>query len=137
MKRLLFGVAILGLMSSASIMAAGSGELWEVTSKMEIPDMPFAMPGQTSKLCMKMGNEKNPINAIPKNNDQDCKMTDIKIFGSKSSWYMKCDGKNPMTGIGEMNYGDGSYSGKMKMNSMDGDMMVAYEGRRVGTCRTK
>lgn len=134
MKNIFLGMVWLGAMSSATVLAAGSDELWEVSTKMEMAGMPFAMPGQTSKVCMQKGHEKDPNNAVPKNKDQDCEITESKVSGNKSSWKMKCSGKNPMTGSGEMIYGDGKYSGKMKMHSNDGDMTMAYDGKRVGTC---
>jgi hypothetical protein len=134
MKKIFLGLMWLGTMSSATALAAGSDELWEITTKMEMDGMPFAMPGQTNKVCMQKGHEKDPNNAVPKDQDQDCKISDAKVSGNKSSWKMKCDGKNPMTGSGEMTYGDGTYSGKMKMYSEDGDMTMAYQGKRIGTC---
>ena len=138
MNKLLWGMAIFGLMGSASVWADGSDELWEVTTKMEMPGMPFAMPAQTSKICMKKGNEKDPNNAVPKNRDQDCKMGDVKVSGNKSSWTMKCDGMNQMTGEGEMTRGEGTYSGKTIMHAIDGgEMKMVYEGKRVGTCQAK
>jgi len=137
MKKLLSGVMVFGLVNSSFVWAAGNDELWEVTSKMEMPGMPFAMPGHTSRICIKKGNENDPKNAIPKDKDQDCKMTDIRISGNTSSWKMKCAGEHPMAGSGEMTRGDGTYKGKMKMHSEDGDMMMTYEGRRIGTCQAK
>jgi hypothetical protein len=138
MKKLLSGMAILGLMSSASALAAGSDELWEVTTKMEMPGMPFAMPAQTRNICMEKDHAKDPNYAVPKNRDQDCKMGDVKVSSNKSSWTMKCDGMNQMTGEGEMTRGDGTYSGKTIMHAKDGgEMKMVYEGKRVGTCQAK
>lgn len=130
-------MAILGLMCSASAMAAGSDELWEVTSKMEMPGMPFAMPGRASNVCMKKGHEKDPNNAVPKNKDQDCTMSDVKVTGNKSTWKMKCKGDRPMTGDGEMTRGDGTYSGKTMFHVSGGDMKMVYEGKRIGTCQAQ
>jgi hypothetical protein len=137
MKKLLFGIISSGLICSVSAMAAGSDELWEVTSKMEMPGMPFAMPAQTVRVCMKKGHANDPNSAIPKNNGQDCKITDTKISGNKSSWKMKCEGTHPMTGSGEITNREGSYSGKMEAHSGDGEMTMVYEGKRVGTCQAK
>lgn len=137
MKKLLSGLVILGLMSSAPAMAAGSDELWAVSSKMDMPGMPMGMPGQTSNVCLKKGNEKDPNNAIPKNNDQDCKMSDVKIVGNKTTWKMKCDGRKPMEGEGEMTRGNGSYSGKTVFHMKRRDMTMVYEGKRIGTCQAK
>jgi Protein of unknown function (DUF3617) len=134
MKNIMLGLVWLGAMSSATVLAAGSDELWEVSTKMEMPGMPFAMPAQTQKICMQKGHENDPNNAVPKNKEQDCKMSDVKISGNKSSWKMKCDGKEPMTGEGEITRGKDSYTGKMNMHTKDGDMTMAYSGKKVGSC---
>lgn len=125
------------LINPASVLAAGNDELWEVSTKMDMPGMPMAMPAQTVKVCMKKGNEKDPNIALPKNEGQDCKMSDVKVSGNKTSWTTKCTGDNPMTGSGEITAGNGSYAGKMNMHSGDGDMTMAYEGKRIGTCRAE
>ncbi len=117
---------------SATCVAAGKGEMWEITAKMEMEGMPFAMPAQTSKACIPKGQEKDPTRAVP--NDKNCKTSDVKVSGNKMSWKMKCEGKDAMSGSGEMVYGDGTYSGKVKMHSEDGDMVMAYNGKRVGSC---
>jgi Protein of unknown function (DUF3617) len=134
MKNIMLGLVWLGAMSSATVLAAGSDELWEVSTKMEMPGMPFAMPAQTQNICMQKGHENDPNNAVPKNKEQDCKMSDVRISGNKSSWKMKCEGKNPMSGEGELTRGKDSYSGKMKMHSRDGDLTMVYSGKKIGSC---
>ena len=135
MKKVLWGMVWLGAMSSATVLAAGSDELWEVSATMEMPGV--VMPAHTSKVCMKKGKVQDPNNAVPKNRNQDCKMIDVKMSGNKSSWKMKCGGENPMTGDGEITFGHGTYSGKMNMHSEGGDMTMAYTGKRIGTCQAK
>lgn len=134
MKNVFLGMMWLAVMGSATVLAAGNDELWEVSTKMDMVGMPFSMPGQTSKVCMQKGHEKDPNNAVPKDKNQNCKMSDVKVSGNKSSWKIACTGKDPMTGSGEMTYGEGKYSGKMQMHSKDGDMNMAYEGKRIGSC---
>ena len=42
--------------SAFSSLAFGApGEYWEVITKMEMAGMPFAMPGQTMKVCIAKG----------------------------------------------------------------------------------
>lgn len=137
MRKLLTGMVILGLVCSTSALAVGSDELWAVTSTMEMPGMPMAMPGQTSNVCLKKGNEKDPNNAIPKNSDQDCKLSDVKIAGNKTTWKMKCEGEKPMEGEGEMTRGDGTYSGKTVFHMKRRDMTMVYEGKRIGKCQAQ
>lgn len=134
MNKLLIGLMLVCMSISDTAWAAGSDELWEITNKMEMEGMPFAMPGQTNKVCMQKGKQNDPAQALPKDKEQDCKMSDVKMSGNKSSWKMSCSGKHPMTGVGEMTSSSGSYSGKVKMHSADGDMNMSYEGKRIGSC---
>ena len=39
---------------------AAPGEFWEITSKMEMAGMPFAMPETTSRICIPTGSESDP-----------------------------------------------------------------------------
>lgn len=122
------------LFFSGAVQAAGNDELWSVSSKMEMAGMPFAMPGHTSNVCIEKGKQNDPNRAVPSDKNQNCKMSDVKMSGNKSSWKIACTGKDAMTGSGEMTSGNGSYSGKTQMHSKDGDMTMSYEGKRIGTC---
>lgn len=132
MKNPLWVLAALCL--SGGVQAAGNDELWAVTSRMEMEGMPFAMPGQTSNVCIEKGKQNDPNRAVPADKDRNCTMSDVKISGNKSSWKMKCTSKEPMTGSGEMITGNGSYTGKMQMHTSDGDMTMSYSGKRIGSC---
>lgn len=134
MKKLLLLLVVGCLYSSGVLLAAGNDELWAVTSKMEMEGMPFAMPGQTSNVCIEKGKQNDPSRAVPTDKKQDCKTTDVKMSGNKSTWKMVCTGKDAMTGNGEMTSGNGFYNGKMQMHSKDGDMNMSYAGKRIGTC---
>jgi len=137
MKNLFYGLTVLSLICSTPVIAETGDELWEVTSKMEMEGMPFAMPAQKVKVCMKKNDMKNPNKAIPKNRDQKCQMTDVKSSGNKTTWTMKCEGEHPMTGRGEMTRGEGFYNGKTEMHMDQGDMKMSYEGKRIGSCKAK
>jgi hypothetical protein len=49
MKMCFFAAAALALPLSA--LAQSTGELWEITSQMNIPGMPAGMGGQTQRVC--------------------------------------------------------------------------------------
>ena len=134
MKKSLLVLLVGCLSGSGVLLAAGNDELWAVTSKMEMEGMPFAMPGQTTNVCIEKGKQNDPSRAVPTDKKQDCKTTDVKMSGNKSTWKMVCTGKDAMTGSGEMTSGNGSYNGKMQMHSKDGDMNMSYAGKRIGTC---
>jgi hypothetical protein len=138
MKKLLFGMMILGLIGAVSVRASDSGELWEVVSRMQLPGMPFAMWSSTDTVCIEAGKERNPDKVIPKNlRDQNCRFDGINISGNKSSWAMNCAGTSPATGAGEMTLDEGTFIAKSLMQSMGASFTMAYEGKRVGTCQTK
>jgi hypothetical protein len=110
-------------------------ELWETTMKMEMPGMPMQMPAQTSRTCVAKG--ANDESFVPKRQGE-CKTVDSRRSGSKYTFKMVCDGKNKMTGDGEITFGNGAYDGRMQMTgTMDGqpaNMIQTYSGRRVGNC---
>lgn len=121
-----------GLLSAAA--NAAPGEYWEVTSKMEMPGMPFAMPPTTQKVCIPKGGENDPART---SGDKDCKMTDIKTVGNKTTWKARCDRDGEvMTGVGEQTTTAKGYQGKMRFSGKSGgqdvDMTMAFSGKRVG-----
>lgn len=120
----------------AAFSAPDTGELWQITTSMEMEGMPMAMPGQTSKACLPK--DRNSDAAIPK--DKSCSTTDMRKSGNKTSYKIVCTGKEKMTGTGELeNLGSDSYRGKMRMTgTMDGekmDMTQTFSGKRIGTCK--
>lgn len=126
---------LIGVCASLSAVAA-PGELWEITSKMEMDGMPMSMPAQTQQACLPK--DKKPDSMVPKNESSDCKMTEQKQVGNKMSFKMVCSGKDPMTGSGEITSSGNSYSGKMQISGkMEGesiDMKQSFSGKKLGTC---
>ncbi|HVY04912.1 MAG TPA: DUF3617 family protein [Burkholderiales bacterium] len=110
--------------------ADGPDDLWEITMKMEMAGMP-SMPERTSKVCQRKG---NPDPSKMSDKDSDCQTTDKKQTGNKASWKFSCTKPQPMTGSGEVTYGDGSYQGIMKMKSDKMDVTQTFSGKKVGTC---
>lgn len=135
-------IAILGMMTGfmSAAASAAPGEYWEVTNKMEMPGMPFAMPATTQKVCISKGSENNPEKT---SGDKNCKMTDVKTVGNKTTWKARCDHDGEiMTGIGEQTTTAGGYQGKMqfsgKSRGQDMDMTMAFSGKRIGgSCDTE
>ncbi|OGT00028.1 MAG: hypothetical protein A3K04_11195 [Gallionellales bacterium RBG_16_56_9] len=100
----------------STVALSAPGEYWEVTSKMEMPGMPFAMPATTSKVCIPKGGENDPRK---NSRDKDCQMTDIKTVGNKTTWKMRCNHNGEVvTGSGERTATAKSYAGKMKLAGM-------------------
>jgi hypothetical protein len=112
----------------------GKDELWDVTSKMEMPGMPMAMPAQTQRVCVEKGSNDA---AVPKRDD--CRVLDSKRTGNTVTYRMACkSGKNDYTATGESTWSGSGYQGKMRMvGTMEGtqmDMTMTYSGARAGSC---
>jgi hypothetical protein len=112
--------------------AQGKDDLWEISSKMEMPGMPMAMPGQMSRVCV--GKNQKDEDLIPKQGD--CRMVDSKRVGNKFTYSMDCAGSNPSTVAGEVTFGNNAYDGKMRMTmkQTNDTMDMTFAGTRVGDC---
>jgi hypothetical protein len=113
--------------------AKGSDELWEMTFKMEMEGMPMSMPAQTSKVCMEAGKAES---AVPKG-DSDCRMSNVKHSGSKTSFRMDCTQPEKMTGTGEITRTRDRMSGTISLKGDETNMKQTFSGRRVGSCDAK
>ncbi len=107
--------------------------LWEITSKIEMPGMPIAMPPQTFRQCL------TKDNMIPRKEDgnQDCKVLDQKIKGNTVSWTIRCNSpEGTYLMKGETTYNRESFTGEMQMTTPDGTEMIQHmKGHRIGKCK--
>ena len=127
------GVACLSAVAAAAPAAAqGKDELWEVSSKMEMPGMPIAMPAQVSRVCV--GKSHKDEDLVPK--QDNCRVVDSKRVGNKFTYRMECTGNDPSVVVGEINFGNNAYDGQMRMTmtKTNDTMNMALAGRRVGDC---
>jgi len=131
----LVAFAMIALPGSA--LAQGKDDMWEITSKMEMPGMPMAMPAQTSRMCTAKNRKDEDL--IPRR--ENCKLLDSNRSGNKITYKMACTGKDAMNVTGEMTYGANSYEGKMMMTGQaEGqamNMTQTFSGKRVGDCTAK
>jgi hypothetical protein len=125
-------VLIAALAASLPVAAQGKDELWEISSKMDMPGMPMAIPPQVNRVCV--GKNRKDEDLVPR--QSDCRMVDSKRMGSKFTYKMACTGKEPMTMVGEMNFGTNAYDGQMRMTmtKTNDTMNMAVSGKRVGDC---
>ena len=135
MKRdLFFWTGIFLALTSLNSLAA-TGEYWEITSKMEMPGMPFAMPATTSKVCLPKGGESDP-----RRTQEKCKFSDIQHSGNTVKFKGSCvnDRGDTMNMSGETTHDSNSFKTKMEMSSgRGGSMTMASSGKRVGgSCDT-
>jgi hypothetical protein len=118
--------------ASAPAAAQGKDDQWEITSKMEMPGMPMAMPAQVNRICVAKGAKDEDY--IPRQGN--CRMTDNKRTGNKFTYRMECTGSDAATMDGEVVFGTGAYEGKMKMTMAGSSqaMQMTYSGQRTGSC---
>ena len=126
----------LGLTATGVVLAqAGSGNLYSVTTKMEMAGMPFAMPANTVQVCGPKDQASDKM--VP--HDENCTVSNFRQSGNKSSFTMTCRGENPMTATGEFErLSAEAYRGRMqmkgKMEGEDVDMTMNFEGKKIRDC---
>lgn len=129
--------ALAALLCAGLAHAAPTGEeKWQITTKMEMVGMPFAMPGTTATVCLPPG-EKSNEKMVPA--DSKCKVSGMKVTGNTTRFHVECPPPEKMSGDGEFTrLGADAYNGTMSMKGvMDGesiDMKMTYAGKKIGMC---
>lgn len=123
--------ASLVLLSLAPARAdAPAGVLWETTSQMVMPGLPFSPPPQTMQVC-RHATWTQP----PPGGDPSCVTSDYQIVGNKVTWTMQCGGRMPMQGTGEIVFqGADQYTGKITATADGMNMTINLSGKKLGTC---
>lgn len=115
---------------AAAKAAGNTGELWEVTSQMQMSmqGMNMDMPAQKLKACARRGEPPAPAD-----DQRKCRRLESKATGSTVSWKEICAGPPETTGEGKITYnGPGAYTGTIRYKSSEGDMTMKLTGKRVG-----
>jgi hypothetical protein len=129
---LLLSVTALAAQAPQSPMREGQ---WEITTQMQMPNLPVQMPEMKVTQCVTAEDLKDPVSALPEGPGQDsCKLTDYKVSGNTVTWKMACSAPQSMTGSAELTFTGDSYTGTMLMSSPQGEMTMKLAGRRVGDC---
>jgi uncharacterized protein DUF3617 len=136
-----------GIVLVACVLAVSSGlvaqgpmrdGLWEITTQMEMPNMPMKMPPMRQTQCITKDQLKDPAQTVPSGSQpgqpNDCKVSDFKMEGNKASWKIICTGREKMTGVGEITYKGDTYDGQMKLTMSAGEMLMKYSAKRLGEC---
>ena len=126
-------VLALALAASLPVSAQGKDDLWEISSKMEMPGMPMAMPAQTMRVCI--GKNRKDEDFIPRQAG-DCRMVESKRVGNKFTYKMDCAGNDPATLDGAITFGTNAYDGQMRMTmkKTNDTMNMTLTGKRIGDC---
>jgi len=125
----------LGLLATGAALAqAGTGNLYRVTTKMEVDGMPIQMPSRSIEVC----GPKNQASEKMVPADENCTVTDFRVVGNKSTYSMTCRGETPMTATGEFEQlGPDAYRGKMRMRTEGRDAMtmnMSFDGKKIRDC---
>jgi len=125
-------VSIAALAAASPVAAQGKDDLWEVSSKMEMPGMPMAMPAQVNRVCL--GKNRKDEDLIPR--QDNCRVVDSKRTGNRLTYRMECTGSEPSTIVGDLTFGNNAYDGQMRMTmtKTNDTMNMALSGRRIGDC---
>lgn len=129
------------VMTMAATAEAAPGEWWEISAKMDMPGMPFAMPGQTNKVCLPKGGEADPSRTQGK--DSNCKFTDVQTSGNTVKYKGTCvNNGETMNVVGETTHDSNSFKSSMKMTGKSHgepmNMSMSSTGKRVGgSCDTE
>jgi hypothetical protein len=125
-----FLAAVLLALPFAAV-AQNKGELWEIT--MSVPGMPAGMmPAQ--RVCQ--GDDPERAAQAQKGRDKkDCKVTDRKQSGNRTTISMSCSDGSTMAIDQEFNAARTEFKSTLSMKSKkDGDMTMTQTGRKVGSC---
>jgi Protein of unknown function (DUF3617) len=108
--------------------------LWEITTKMEMPRMPMAMPAQTIQQCL--GKNSKDEDYLPRRDN--CRVLESQRTGNRVTFTMACSAPEAIDITGEMNLGGETYDGKMLMVARTAgqsmEMTNTFSGKRIGTC---
>lgn len=141
MKKILLSIAVLSVAMVPSSLLAAPGEWWEITSRMEMEGMPFAMPAQTSKVCLPKGGQSDPNRTQGK--DSNCKMTDVKHSGNTVKYKGSCVNQGEtMNMVGETTHDSKSFKSNVKMTGKSQgepiNMKMSGSGKYIGgSCDTE
>lgn len=109
---------------------AAPGDLWEVTSRMSMEGMPMTMPARKMKVCAAKDWTRPPGGD---DSDRGCTSSDMMTEGDTVTWTSVC--RDGMTGRGEITRnGDDAYTGTLRYASDQGDVLISYEGHKIGEC---
>lgn len=131
-------VLLLGLTLPASAAEPNMKEgKWEITTVMEMPGLPFAIPPVKHTDCL----SKNDAVPQPAEKNQDCKMISTDIQGDTVFWVMECRKQNEVVrSKGNITYHKDSFDGTINMTTTSGGkesgtMNSKISGRRLGACQ--
>ena len=125
------GAIALVLLVLAPVRAADApGILWRTTSQVVMAGMPYSPPPHTAEICT-----SSEWTQPPPGGDPGCVSSNFVRVGNKATWTMRCGGRMPMTGTGEMTWDTpDSYTGVIHATAEGMTMQIRLAGKKIGTC---
>jgi hypothetical protein len=130
-------IVFIALTSSAEAQTPMRPGRWEVTVQMQMPNMPMQMPPMKNERCVTQAEIDGPDKGLPSGpqaNPNACKVSDYKVSANTVTWKVACSGAQPMSGTGEIRFGNDAYDGTMKMMMEQQQMTMKLSGKRLGDC---
>lgn len=120
--------------------------LWEVTTRVTPPKLPFGMkipPGLplpqsgSRRLCVAQSDIDSPRSLVK--SQTGCELTDWRQSGEgRLDWKASCQGQLPSTSTGSMTLAEGELKGTgtvtARIESFSLPIQLAYSGRRLADC---
>jgi hypothetical protein len=123
--------------SSMSLLAAGAladerpGNLWQTTSQMVMPGMPFSPPPNTTKLCT----AKEWTQPPPPPPGQSCTVSNFERTDTTVSWDTQCTGEMEMSGHGEITFTSAdAYTGTIEFAAEGMTITMNLTGEKIDEC---
>ena len=122
----------------ASVYAESGPEInegiWEITTNIDMPGMPVAMPPTKHTQCI----SKEDLIPQASAAEQDCTMTSQNVSGNTVSWVMKCSSSaGTSRSSGEVTYSKNSFTGTFTTEIPQAKMKMKgkMSGQRKGPCK--
>jgi leucyl aminopeptidase (aminopeptidase T) len=128
-----FPLSLIGTPANSAAINMNDGR-WEITTQMEMADVPFPMPAMTYTTCL------TKDDMIPTQNAEaekgNCKMLSQKIHDNTVEWTVLCDSEQgKSTNTGTITYHGDSFEGMMHLNMPGmGAVKQKMTGKRIGNC---
>lgn len=111
---------------------------WEITSRMEIPGIPYPMNDMTMQHCFTAADVAQGEKSVQPDmgdNPEHCQVSNYTLQGNTATWSLRCDN---MSGQGSMTYSGDSYTGttefQVQAEGVMQSMKQTISARRVGDC---
>jgi len=127
----LLATASIGIFAAGTAAEGLPGVLWQTTSQMVMPGLPFSPQPNTSQRCT-AGEWTQPPPPPP---GQTCTNSNFQRQGNKVTWDTQCTGEMDMAGRGEITFtSPDAYTGVINLTARGMTVTVNLSGTKLGDC---